>query len=90
VVCGNVVRVDKDDYVSHVAYHVMQASLQHFQMPPDLTEEVALQVGIILSEEKERCRYLDINDVPTLSVAKLHRPPPPPPGTPSPLGPPWA
>jgi hypothetical protein len=79
---GRVVCDDTDDMVGHVVYHYLRAAElgQHFDIPPELTEE-QLAVAVIVSAEEKRA-FPGIDNALALSVA-----PPPPPG-PSPLQPP--
>jgi hypothetical protein len=81
-----VVRNDTNDDVSHVVYHVLMALElgEHFGMSPKLTEEKLLQVTVIVSVEKEKRRFLCIDDALALSMAQLYHPLWPPPGMPPP------
>jgi hypothetical protein len=57
-----------------------------FDIPPEVTEEKLLQVGVIVSAEQQlqedRPWYPGIDDAMDMSMAQLHRPSPPPPGMP--------
>jgi hypothetical protein len=70
--------------VDHIVYHYLQATQlgQHFEIPPELTEEEQLVVAVLINAEKEKRAFPDLEDALVLSVA------PPPPPSPPPLQPP--
>jgi hypothetical protein len=74
---GNVVRDDTDDMIDHITYHILRAAErgEHFEHPPELTEEEELKVAIIVSAEEEKRAFPGYYDALALSMA-----PPPPPG----------
>jgi hypothetical protein len=57
-------------------YHALQAAVrgEHFEMSPELTEEEALQVTVILSKVEKKCQYPDIEDAMALSMVQLYHP----------------
>jgi hypothetical protein len=60
-------------------YNVLLANerSEHYELPPELTEDEQLQVAILVSTEEEKRAFPGLEDALTLSVA-----PPPPPGPP--------
>jgi hypothetical protein len=50
---------------------------EHYELPPELTEDEQLQVAILVSMEEEKRAFSGLEDALTLFVA-----PPPPPGRP--------
>jgi hypothetical protein len=60
-------------------YNVLLANErgEHYELPPELTEDEQLQVAILVSAAEEKCAFLGLEDALTLSIA-----PPPPPGPP--------
>jgi hypothetical protein len=76
---GKEVRDDTNDFVGNVVYNVLLANErgEHYELPPELTEDEQLQVAILVSAEEEKRAFLGLEDALALSVA-----PPPPPGPP--------
>jgi hypothetical protein len=60
-------------------YNVLLANErgEHYELPPELTEDEQLQVAILVSMEEEKRAFPRLEDALALSVA-----PPPPPGPP--------
>jgi hypothetical protein len=81
-----VVRDDTDNFIGNVVYNVLLANErgEHYELPPELTEDEQLQVAILVSTEEEKCAFPRLEDALTLSVA-----PPPPPGPPPMAAWPW-
>jgi hypothetical protein len=73
---SKVVHDDTDDMIDHVAYHILRVAERgdHFELPPELTEEEELKVAIIATAEEEKRAFPGYYDALALSMA-------PPPGS---------
>jgi hypothetical protein len=74
---------DTDDFIGNIVPHAIHAILanergEHYELPPELTEDEQLQVAVIVSAEEEKRAFSGLEDALVLSVA-----PSPPPGLPS-------
>jgi hypothetical protein len=73
VVGSHVVHDDVDDFVAQCVHRALHALAmgEEYELLPDLVEEEAMQVTIILNQEEEKRRFLGIEDTLAQSIEQL-------------------